>query len=340
MPDEHQDTVWKENPEYIRGYLALLPIHERLCDEVKHILTTDLKKAKIEYAHIQNRAKTLSSFCEKICRKSYKTPFSEITDFAGVRIVYLYLSDRDKIEAIIEKEFDIMEKVNKVNDADVEKFGYGALHYVAKIKKKHSGARYDDLKSLACEIQVRTILQDAWAIVAHHLSYKQESDIPKELRRKLNALSGLFETADDQFEHIRFARTQYQDKVKGEISKQKGISLAHEINLDNLTAYLKWKFPDREDSDTDSVADLLSELQTYGYSRLVDMDEVVDKTRAAVLEEEKDDPPTDMETREETKYIGVGLVRSALSFVNNKYYKDRYKKSNNDLLNKYKHLIK
>ena len=221
MTDEHLDKVWKDNPKYVREYYDLLPKHERLCNEVKHIITTDLKKAKIEYAHIENRAKTLSSFCEKVIRKSYKAPFSDITDLAGVRVVYLYLSDREKIEATIEKEFDIIEKVNKISDDDVEKFGYGALHYVVKIKEKHSGARYDDLKNLVCEIQVRTILQDAWAIVAHHLSYKQESDIPKELRRNLNALSGLFEIADGEFEKIRSARTQYQDKVKEEISSQK-----------------------------------------------------------------------------------------------------------------------
>lgn len=339
MADEHQDTVWKENPEYIREYLNLLPKHERLCDEVKHILTTNLKNAKIEYAHIENRAKTLSSFCEKIRRKSCKKPFSDITDFAGVRVVYLYLSDRDKIEAIIEKEFDILEKVNKVNDEDVERFGYGALHYVAKIKKKHRGARYDDLKTLACEIQVRTILQDAWAIVAHHLSYKQESDIPKELRRRLSALSGLFETADDQFENIRLARNQYQDKVKEDISSKKGISLEHEINLDNLTAYLNWKFPDRESSGTDLTAELLSELQEYDYGRLVDIDKVVDKTKAAVLKYEKDKPPTDMETDRETKYVTVGLVRTILSFANDKYCKDKYNKSNKDLRSKYEHLI-
>jgi ppGpp synthetase/RelA/SpoT-type nucleotidyltranferase len=60
--------------------------------------------------------------------------------------------------------------------------------------------RYDDLKKLVCEIQVRTVLQDAWAIIDHHLSYKQESDVPKILRRKLNSLAGLVETAHDQFD--------------------------------------------------------------------------------------------------------------------------------------------
>ena len=48
---------------------------------------------------------------------------------------------------------------------DVERFGYGALHYVVKVKKLHAGARYDDLKKLCCEIQTQTILQDAWAVV-------------------------------------------------------------------------------------------------------------------------------------------------------------------------------
>ena len=186
---------------------------------------------------------------------------------------------------------------------------------------------------------MRTILQDAWAIVAHHLSYKQESDIPKELRRKLNALSGLFETADDQFENIRLARNQYQNKVKEEISTQKGILLEHEINLDNLTAYLKWKFPDRFDDDIDSIAELLLELQKYDYIRLVEIDKLIDKTKAAVLAYEKDQPPL-RENDEKVKYVEVGMVRTALSFVDEKYYSYIGIGSYEDHVNKYKHLIK
>lgn len=339
MSDEHIDATWKEHPEHIRKYYDLLPMHERLCVEVEYILKTEIESSKIEYAHITHRAKSLPSFCEKVHRKSCKDPFVEITDYSGVRLVYLYISEIDRIKNIIEKEFEIIEKTNKVSDQDVDRFGYGALHYLIKIKKGHSGARYDDLKDLICEIQVKTILQDAWAIVAHHLSYKHELDIPKELRRKLNALSGLFETADDQFESLRLARNQYQERIKKEISKNAGMTLEQDINLDNLVAYIKWKYPDRKSSSIDSIAELLSELQEYGYTRLVDIDEIVNTTAKAVLAYENENPPVG-KSKQKRKYAGIGIIRFSLSFVNNDYCSDKYSDTMMDDLAKFRHLIK
>jgi len=193
------------------------------------------------------------------------------------------------------------------------------LHYVIKIKKHHTGARYDDLKGLLSEIQIRTILQDAWAVVAHHLSYKHESDIPKELRRKLNALAGLFETADDQFQNIKVARSHYQDRIKHDISQNKDMSLDQNVNLDNLLAYMSWKFPDRKPSSREDAADLLFELHQFDYKKLRDVDNVVERAWRAVLEAEKKDPPQEIDSNIATQYVGVGLIRSALAFVNEKY---------------------
>lgn len=324
MNDNFLDLVWKNNPEYIRKFYDNHPRNESLCNEIKYILSTELDKEKIEYAHVIARAKELKSFCEKISRKSYKNPFDDITDFSGVRVVYLYSSDQSKIESVIEEKFEVVEKVDKVSDEDVDRFGYGALHYLVKMKNTHSGARYDDLKNLICEIQVRTILQDSWAIVAHHLSYKQESDVPKELRRKLNALSGLFETADDQFENIRLARLNYQTQVKESIASQKDISLNEEINLDNLDAYLRWKLPERKHHAIEDVADLLEELNEYGYSKLIDIDNIVDKAFKAVHAYEAEYPPTEEESNEPCSYTSVGVIRTSLSLINEEYLKNKY----------------
>jgi hypothetical protein len=102
--------------------------------------------------------------------------------------------------------------------------------------------RYDDLKKLVCEIQVRTVLQDAWAIIDHHLSYKQESDVPKILRRKLNSLAGLVETAHDQFDQVRNEREDYRKRVKTDLTGDDAF-LNQEANLDNLIEFLTSRFP-------------------------------------------------------------------------------------------------
>lgn len=338
--DSALNKVWKERPEMIRSYYEMQPVYQRLCDEVKYILDKKIKNLGVEIGHLSSRAKTLSSFCEKIERKSYKNPLEEITDFSGVRIVYLYGSDRRELEQLVEDEFEIHEKVDKVSNQGVEKFGYGALHYIISLKEQHAGARYDDLRGVLCEIQIRTILQDAWAIVAHHLSYKHEEDIPNELKRKLHALSGLFETADDQFERINQARVEYQNRVKESISSDAEMSLDEDVNLDSLLGYISWKFPNRESSSRDAAADLLEELNQFGYKKLKNIDVAVNKALDAVLASENKYPPQDPDEDEPGVYVGVGLIRGALEFVDNNYLESRNTEFSKKRMAEFKHLVK
>ncbi len=189
---------------------------------------------------------------------------------------YLYKSDFAEIENIIENEFQVIEKVDKLQNQGSNKFGYGAVHYLVRLGKKASGARYDDLKDLLCEIQVKTVLQDAWSIIDHHLIYKQESDVPTPLKRKLNALSGQFELADDQFDQIRLEREQYLKSLKG---KSEG-DLNQEINYDTLYAFLKTKYPNLQVSkDSNYLSSLVSRLKGFGYNNYNDLTKLFSDTR-------------------------------------------------------------
>lgn len=336
---EASDQLWENRPRMIRSFIEMRPHYEKLAEEVAYIFERGVRAAEIQYSSIIWRAKSLDSFCEKVIRKNYKYPLKEITDIAGVRLVFLYLTDRTEIEKMIEREFKVVEKIDKVTKEEEDRFGYGALHYLISLGKKASGARYDNLKDLICEIQVRTILQDAWATVAHHLSYKQESDVPKELRRKLNALSGLFETADDQFDQLRERRKEYKEKVKQQISTKKKDFLQSRINLDNLTEFLNWKLPERAPSNEEIVSELLTELESLGYTKLANLDRTVNLTYDAVKAHEKKYPPIDPDTEQNTVYAQVGVARAALDFVHD----DRVKSYTLDWqkrVQEFRHLIK
>ncbi len=312
---EAEDEFWRSQAQLIRTFLDARSKYEKLAEEVAYILEKSTQEAAVEFAHITHRAKTLDSFCEKASRKGYKEPLKETSDIAGVRIVFLYLSDRPKFEAIVEHHFQIIEKVDKVEKDGPERFGYGALHYVVKLGKQNSGARYDDLKGLSCEIQVRSILQDAWAVVGHHLSYKQESDVPKTLRRKLSALSGLFETVDDQFDRLRDERASYAEEVKKQIAEKGPEFLKSEINLENLVEFLKWRFPDREQPSREQAAGLLSEIAERGYTRLAQVNDAVTSAQKALEAYEADDPPFNSETLKRSAYTAAGAIRVTFGFI-------------------------
>ena len=324
------DKTWRETPEHIRRFYENIETNNKLCTEVEFILKSELDRCDIEIAHLSSRTKTLESFCEKINRKSYKNPFDEITDFSGVRIVYLYSSDRKLIEEIIERNFEIIEKVDK-SKLDDEKFGYGALHYLVKIRSSNGGARYEELKNKVCELQVRTILQDAWAVVANHLSYKQESDVPRVLRRKLNALSGLFETADDQFEIIKNARLAYKEEVQSSIPARLESMIGEETNLDEFIAYIRDRFTDRSKCSEEDVAELLDDLKHHGYSTLVSINELIENAANAVEAYEVQD-------RKEQVY-DVGFVRLCLAFTSEDYFSSWTRGGSDEKYKEYKALV-
>lgn len=336
------DQIWRDQPNIIRSFLDLRPKYEKLGEEIAYILTQHVRSAHIEYASIIFRTKTLDSFCEKVIRKAYTGPLDEISDMAGVRIVYLYLSDCDKLKSVIEKEFKVIEKVDKIDKSELDRFGYGAVHYLVKLGKGSSGARYDDLKNFICEIQVRTILQDAWAMVAHHLSYKQESDVPKELRRKLNALSGLFETADDQFNRLREDRIEYKSRIKEDIVQMKKQFLDQDINLDNLTEFLNWRLSDRGTSSDKDITDLLRKLKDSGYKKIKQVDHVLWQALDAVKALETACPQVDEETGECGAYSPVGTVLVSMNFVDDDFFRftDKWKDSFSAKMKEFRHLVK
>jgi putative GTP pyrophosphokinase len=281
MDDDEIARTWNERPDVIRTFIEARPQYEQLCHEIAYILKKRMSEGGIEYSAITSRAKTLKSYAEKLSRKQYDNPLTEVTDLAGVRLVFLYRSDRSAIEDIIESEFRVLEKIDKVEEQEPDRFGYGALHYLVHLGRKSSGARYDDLKQLVCELQVRTVLQDAWAIIDHHLIYKQETDAPNVLKRKLSSLSGLFETADDQFDHLRVEREAYRKLVKSNLSK-KGKFIDQELNLDTLSEFLRLRFPDRQVVKNPSqLSRFLFAAMSFGYGSLSDIDALLKRTKKA-----------------------------------------------------------
>jgi putative GTP pyrophosphokinase len=287
LPRDYFAEFWKSRPDLMREYVSRREHYEALCAEVSFILAARLNETGIEVSAVSSRAKSLNSFAEKVLRKGYSDPLAEITDLAGVRVVFLYRSDRIHIEHIIEHECDVIEKVDKVDNHDVDQFGYGALHYLVTLGAGSSGARYDSIRHLICEIQVRTVLQDTWALIDHHLSYKQDADVPKQLRRKINSLAGLFETADDQFDRLRSEREQYIHEIRRELTSADS-TLEKEVNLDTLRMYLGWRFEEKTVRRPQELSAVVSSAQRLGFATLRDVEALLEQTEEdrARLDEE------------------------------------------------------
>lgn len=271
------DDLWTKNPALIKDFLEARPEYEQLCTEVEYILKKKILAAGVEISAVGSRAKTLTSFLEKVKRKNYADPFGQIDDFAGVRVVCLYGNDIAKVISIIRSEFEIVEEVNKLEQLDSNKFGYIGHHFIVRLGENSSGARYDDLRTRRCEIQVRTVLQDAWAIIQHHMVYKKESQVPSPLIRKLNGLAGLLETADDQFEYIRSERDSYVETVRGSKSGKVEF-LENELNIDSLVEYMQWRYPDKPKDEHNSASTIMFDiLKGLNLHTLKDVDDLINR---------------------------------------------------------------
>ena len=271
------DNLWLEKTEIIKRFLEQRADYEKLCAEVAYILNRELGKNHVEFSTITHRAKTLNSFLEKIQRKSYGNPIEEITDFAGVRVVCLYVDDLIKVETAIVKHFEIVEKIDKLADKKNDQFGYGAIHFVVRLGENSSGARYDDLKNFVCEIQTRTVLQDAWAIIDHHLVYKNASNIPTVLKSRLNSLAENFQGADDEFRSIRAEREEYLTNIE-KSENDSELFLENELNLDSFVRYAQWKFPELPSGlQILDVPFFLKPLTEMNLKKLKDLDEIVER---------------------------------------------------------------
>ena len=129
--------------------------------------------------------------------------FDFISDFMGLRIVCLYLKDVNSIRKELGnyfKEVSITNKTVQIERTD-DKFGYKSLHLDLKLNRRTSKAeKFAPYADIQFELQIRTIIQDAWSVLDHKIKYKKS--IPQSLKRRINRLSALFEIADDEFLRI------------------------------------------------------------------------------------------------------------------------------------------
>jgi GTP pyrophosphokinase len=291
MPDEtnapaapggdHLDQFWADNPQDIRRFQSQESAYGHLADEVDYILSKRLRERGVKVSGVTRRVKTLASFLGKAARKHYDDPFEEVTDFAGVRVVYLYPSDLTTVDEIIHSEFEVVEKEDKAEAMLPDQFGYGGVHYIVKLGSKSSGARYDDLQTYKCEIQVRSAFQDVWATYSHSLLYKNESNVPEEIVKDIHALAGSLHVAETGIQTLRDKQEQYRKDIAE--SGIRGDFLATPVNVDSVQEYLRWKFKDADgEPDRNAVADVCASY-LEGYKTLSDVDRVVEAYRRQVM---------------------------------------------------------
>jgi len=198
--DPHCEAILQE-------YQDNLPRFREVEQEVKEKLRQTLADAGLLVAAIESRVKAYDSLAGKLELKGHKyNSLADLTDILGLRVITFYIDDVDKVASAVERLFEIdwENTVDKRKIHEIDSFGYLSLHYICLVP----GFPY------RFEIQMRTLLQHAWANMDHDTGYKSGVEIPKRYMRNMSRLAGMLELVDDEFSKIRIELTDYRRRVQ------------------------------------------------------------------------------------------------------------------------------
>ena len=237
-------------------------------------------------AYSNSRAKSIESALKKarktvinngLIEHKYSNPKNDIMDLAGVRIVVYLPSDievvNDAINFLFQNDIRASDRENKLEKLGNDRVGYLSTHYVIELKEPEK--EHSMYKNLKCEIQVRTVLQDAWAQIFHDRVYKTTTDkVNDEIDRKVNLLAGGLELLDGQINDIVGILDNNPENTGKKIYRH---LLGLPISKESLVRYINIKTAGKCEKSYD-ISEILRILDTLGYKYIRDFNNIVDES--------------------------------------------------------------
>lgn len=177
------------------------------------VIAKELSSLDKHYApQIVSRVKSLDSVYRKIVKKEITWNDLPLDDTVGYRLVCRFFDEALELRAILDDElnkppFTIISRFPRTDSGEwAEKeinSGYRSYDFAFVYKRQELGIELEG------ELQVRTILQHAWAEVSHDTFYKNDSLalLPKEVSEvlllRMHTISELLHTIDKNFVQLR-----------------------------------------------------------------------------------------------------------------------------------------
>lgn len=227
---EKCNVLWDELTKIYLDYEESKDNIETILDNI----VKELRKCKNIHS-IRARVKDSQHLIEKIIRKKIKDPKwvvnvenykNEITDIIGVRLICLFKKNIQEINKYIQKleleatgkievnirEGDDERPYKNIGEIKVRETGYRSIHYNYKVQDIRG-------KKIICEIQLRTIFEEAWGEIDHTIRYPylQDNLYLNDYFKILNGLSGLADEMTNFSEELveLIGKAKKAEKVEG-----------------------------------------------------------------------------------------------------------------------------
>lgn len=171
-----------------------------------------LSDAGLTYDHVTARVKEWRSLRSKSRKRRpdgmlmYPHPWQDIHDLIGVRVTTYHSTEIPRIIEALTEVFEVRRSVDKTAQTRVSgSFGYGSHHLILRVPPARVAPVLQAYAGQEFEVQIRTVLQHAWAEFEHDIRYKRRGNTGKlapEVDRAFTLAAGLIELADQQFDLI------------------------------------------------------------------------------------------------------------------------------------------
>ena len=187
-------------------YVESLKLYEEFAARIRNLIQDLVELEGVEFYAIEGWAEKPAEFLRLLSTLD-EQDLSKV-DLVRIRVLLRFPEDVLKIEELIKSEFEIDAK-RSVPSSQLEdpfRFGYPAVVYILALKDSRSGLReWAKYKNLSFRLELRTLLQEAWATIFPRVNQTVGSLSEKKLTRELVLLSSLLEKADEGFLSLRKA---------------------------------------------------------------------------------------------------------------------------------------
>lgn len=197
---EFSDWLTAQQPGLVVfGKFVISQIESRMKD-----LVGDDRARAIFKIPPSSRAKEIPSAVKKKRLKNYPDPTHQMTDLVGCRFVVLLRSDIAIVEnALINCDSIWTVRRDREPKAESDKtpdaFRYQSVHYIVRNISEITVDGVVVAAETACEVQIRTLLQHAYAELGHDRIYKGDAIVPPSVHRIVARSMALMETTDHLF---------------------------------------------------------------------------------------------------------------------------------------------
>ncbi len=199
-----------------------------------------LNREELKFS-LKSRVKTIESLNKKrdMLKNQGNGSSEKVKDLLGLRVIVPFQEDVEKVISLLESKFTLIETERKSESLSYREFAYDSVHLIIAIEDDND-IPFPIQCLKGCEIQIRTILQDAWAEVEHELIYKSNVGFPNEMiRKKLAALNASLTLSDIIFQEIKDFQKELESWGKERFKELK--QKVMQADSDKVPKYLKKK---------------------------------------------------------------------------------------------------